>query len=120
MTNQENEVPSGEGGHPQEQRLVRLIKSVVVKPEKGTRLDEKVIQFRFFNAFNYSILAGERNLASVPMSIVQLRVILPVGVLPQLSQPGLISVRGFLARRGHFLMFKRVEAATSGRICLIW
>lgn len=69
MTNQDNEVPPGEGGQQQEQRLVRLIKSVVVKPEKGTRLDEKVIQFRFFNAFNYSILAGERKGVNLTVGI---------------------------------------------------
>lgn len=52
-----------------EQRLVRLIKSVVEKPQRGTRLDERVVQFRYFNAFNYSILAGERKGVNLTVGI---------------------------------------------------
>ncbi len=60
MTEFENEQTAEPPKENQEQRIVRLIKTVVEKPEKGTRLDERIIQFKYFNAFNYSVLAGER------------------------------------------------------------
>ena len=69
MTDQVNDIPAGEDGEKQEQRLVRLIKSVVVKPEKGTKLDERIIQFKYFNAFNYSVLAGERKAVNLTLGI---------------------------------------------------
>jgi protein-tyrosine kinase len=58
MANEENE--KNEVGDPREpgkkeQRLVRLIKSVVENPERGGRIDEGVVQFRYFNAFNMSL-----------------------------------------------------------------
>ncbi len=69
MTDQENEIPVGEGGEKQEQQLVRLIKTIVEKPEKGTKLDEKIIQFKYFNAFNYSVLAGERKGVNLTLGV---------------------------------------------------
>lgn len=44
-------------------KLVRLIKSVVVNPEKGKYVDEKIVRFKFYNSFNYSLLSrGNENL----------------------------------------------------------
>jgi protein-tyrosine kinase len=40
-----------------ENRLVRLIKSIVVSEERPTYIDESVIQFKYYNSFNYSLLS---------------------------------------------------------------
>ncbi|MBI1806204.1 MAG: CpsD/CapB family tyrosine-protein kinase [Ignavibacteria bacterium] len=38
-------------------KLVRLIKSIEVNPEKGKFIDNKVVKFKYYNAFNYSLLS---------------------------------------------------------------
>jgi len=38
-------------------KLVRSIKSIAINPEKGRFLDDSVIKFKYYNSFNYSLLA---------------------------------------------------------------
>ena len=40
-------------------KLVRLIKSIVINDEPGKYIDESVIKFKYYNAFNYSFLSKE-------------------------------------------------------------
>jgi Mrp family chromosome partitioning ATPase len=59
MTNEERQGGDEGGQGAQEQRIVRLIKTVVENADRGKTIDEKVVQFRYFNSFNYSLLARE-------------------------------------------------------------
>jgi protein-tyrosine kinase len=59
MTNEGQQTGDDASQDGQEQRLVRLIKTVVENPDRGRTIDEKVVQFRYFNSFNYSLLARE-------------------------------------------------------------
>lgn len=59
MTNEERQGGDEGGQGGQEQKLVRLIKTVVENADRGRTIDEKVVQFRYFNSFNYSLLARE-------------------------------------------------------------
>lgn len=40
-------------------KLVRLIKSIVINDEPGKYVDESIVQFKYYNAFNYSFLSKE-------------------------------------------------------------
>lgn len=61
-----NEDPAqrDQGGQSNSQnKLVRLIKSIVINAERATYIDESVIQFKYYNSFNYSLLArGDENI----------------------------------------------------------
>jgi Mrp family chromosome partitioning ATPase len=50
---------NGNGSVDGEQQLVRVSRTIVEKPDPGTRVDESVIKFEYFNSFNYSIIARE-------------------------------------------------------------
>ncbi len=39
-----------------ENKLVRVIKSIVVNEKAGTYVDQNIIKFQYYNAFNYSLL----------------------------------------------------------------
>jgi Mrp family chromosome partitioning ATPase len=63
---------TGEGAAPgekPEQRLVRLIKSVVENPERGTSIDGNTVRFQYFNSFNYSMLAREGKSVNLTVGI---------------------------------------------------
>lgn len=40
-----------------ESKLVRLIKTITINPERATYVDESVIKFKYYNSFNYSLLS---------------------------------------------------------------
>jgi Mrp family chromosome partitioning ATPase len=69
MTNEEQQKPDEAGQVPQENRIVRLIKTVVENPERGRTIDERVVQFRYFNSFNYSLLAREGKSVNLTVGI---------------------------------------------------
>jgi Mrp family chromosome partitioning ATPase len=50
-------------------RLVRLIKSIVVNPEKGGHIDENVVKFQYYNSFNYSLLPQGQDNVSLTLGI---------------------------------------------------
>ena len=59
-----------EGRQPSDRendKLVRLVKSIVVHPDPGRTVDEKVIQYKYYNSFNYSMLS--RGQSDVRMTI---------------------------------------------------
>jgi len=61
MNENEPHGPQGEGtptGNPDHQ-VVRLIKSIVYNPNKGTTIDESIVKFKYFNSFNYSALTAQ-------------------------------------------------------------
>jgi protein-tyrosine kinase len=41
--------------------LVRLIKPIVINPERGKRIDDSVVSSQFYNCFNYSLVAKENS-----------------------------------------------------------
>lgn len=41
----------------QENKLIRSIKSITINPEKGRYLDDSIIKFKYYNSFNYSLIA---------------------------------------------------------------
>lgn len=49
--------------------LVRLIKAIVANPEKGRFVDDKVVNARYYNAFNYSLLPREHENVNLAVGI---------------------------------------------------
>ena len=41
---------------PENRKIVRLFKTIVLNPEQGKEIDSRVVAFRYYNAFNYSLL----------------------------------------------------------------
>lgn len=45
------------GDENNNKNLIRLIKSIVINSERGKTIDGNVVQFRYYNSFNYSLLS---------------------------------------------------------------
>jgi protein-tyrosine kinase len=69
MTNEEQRTADEGSQGGQEQRIVRLIKTVVENADRGRTIDESVVQFRYFNSFNYSLLAREGKAVNLTVGI---------------------------------------------------
>ncbi len=54
-------------------RLVRLIKSIVVNPDHGTFIDERIIKPRYYNAFNFSFFSREHEDVNLTVGIISAR-----------------------------------------------
>ncbi len=67
--------PSGGGQEgqpyqrPADHRLVRLIRTIVVNPQRGKFIDENVVKFKYYNSFNYSILARESESGTLTLGV---------------------------------------------------
>jgi len=49
------------GFDSQDNKLVRLLKSIVINPEEPGPIDTKIVSFRYYNTFNFSLLSkGEK------------------------------------------------------------
>jgi protein-tyrosine kinase len=61
MSNTETPEQQGEGtaAGNKDNQVVRLIKSIVYNPKKGTMIDESIVKFKYFNSFNYSALTAQ-------------------------------------------------------------
>lgn len=59
MINDENGGDTPRGSEKKEHGIVRLIKTIVENPRRGKTIDESVVSFRYFNAFNYSVLSRD-------------------------------------------------------------
>lgn len=46
---------------PKEHGLVRVPKSILFHPTNGRRIDNDVVNFRYYNSFNYSLLSKEKS-----------------------------------------------------------
>jgi protein-tyrosine kinase len=64
----QREQQQGEGTPRSRGELVRLIKSIAINPEKGTTIDEKVVRFKYYNAFNYSLLSRDHQ-ETLPLTL---------------------------------------------------
>ncbi len=54
---------------PADHRLVRLIRTIVVNPQRGKFVDENVVRFKYYNSFNYSILARESDSGTLTLGV---------------------------------------------------
>jgi protein-tyrosine kinase len=61
------------GSEPNE-KLVRLIKSILVNPVRGKYVDDKVVKYKFYNSFNYSLLSRERQDINLSVGITSPKV----------------------------------------------
>ncbi len=59
MDSEDQEIKADHNEGEREQRIVRLIKSVIENPDTGKSIDERIIKSEFFNSFNYSMLARD-------------------------------------------------------------
>jgi Mrp family chromosome partitioning ATPase len=50
-------------------KLVRVIKTIVINPEIGRSVDEQVIKFQYYNSFNYSFLSRDQDSVSMTLGI---------------------------------------------------
>ena len=60
--------PSGEAAG-EGNKLVRLIKSIAVNPARGKSVDDAVVKFKYYNAFNYSLLNREHENVNLTVGI---------------------------------------------------
>lgn len=56
-------------GNEHNEKLVRLIKSIYVNPVRGKYVDDKVVKYKFYNSFNYSLLSRERQDINLSLGI---------------------------------------------------
>jgi len=70
-TETESEVKSAPKGT--DNQLVRLIKTIVVNPEKGGHIDENIVKFQYYNSFNYSLLHQGQENVSLTLGITSSR-----------------------------------------------
>ena len=55
----EKDIPNSFPQEPEKSsNLVRVIKSVIFHPEKGSFVDDRVVKYKYYNAFNYSLLSS--------------------------------------------------------------
>lgn len=66
---QDNERNEAQGPSRKEERLIRLIKNIVENPDKGNRVDERIIKYRYFNSFNFSVLGAAGKNLNLTMGI---------------------------------------------------
>ena len=52
-----------------ENKLIRLIKSIVVNPEVGKQIDNNIVAFRYYNCFNYSLLSKDHKDVNLTLGI---------------------------------------------------
>jgi protein-tyrosine kinase len=64
----QRESQQGDGAPRPRGELVRLIKSIAINPDKGKTIDEKVVRFKFYNAFNYSLLSRDQQ-ETLPLTL---------------------------------------------------
>jgi Mrp family chromosome partitioning ATPase len=58
----ENSTPSDQGDRPRENNtLVRLLKPIVINPERGKRIDDSIVSSRYYNCFNYSLVSKDNS-----------------------------------------------------------
>jgi Mrp family chromosome partitioning ATPase len=50
-------------------KLVRVLRSIIVSPERGRSIDDRVVQFKYYNAFNYSLLSRDHETLNLTMGI---------------------------------------------------
>lgn len=50
-------------------KIIRLIKSVIVNQEQSNFIDNSVIKFKYYNSFNYSLLSRERQSVNFTVGI---------------------------------------------------
>lgn len=66
--------PGEEGGGEERKsaessNLVRLLKPIVVNPERGRHIDETVVAARYYNCFNYSLISTEKTGVNLTVGI---------------------------------------------------
>lgn len=52
-----------------ENKLIRIKKTIVVNPKKGGAVNESVVAFRYYNAFNYALLPREQKTVNLTLGI---------------------------------------------------
>lgn len=73
MPTNENEPSTPTSDPSADNRIVRLIKSIVVNPERGKQLDDRIIKFKYYNSFNYSLIARDNDHVNMTLGITSAR-----------------------------------------------
>jgi len=50
-------------------KLVRLIKSIELNPERGKSIDNRIIQYKYYNSFNYSLLSRNQDDVTLTLGV---------------------------------------------------
>lgn len=69
MNSSDPELRENIGPDKENTKLVRLIKSIEVSPEKGKFIDNRVVKFKYYNAFNYSLLSRGHDEVNMTLGI---------------------------------------------------
>jgi protein-tyrosine kinase len=69
-----NKSQDGNLGNEHNEKLVRLIKSILVNPVRGKYVDDKVVKYKIYNSFNYSLLSRERQDINLSLGITSPKV----------------------------------------------
>jgi len=73
MNTNDSELNEKFGHEHKETKLVRLIKSVIIGADQGTYVDESIVKFKYYNAFNYSLLSRDRDNVHLSMGVTGTR-----------------------------------------------
>jgi Mrp family chromosome partitioning ATPase len=68
-SNEFRQQPQEASGPSENTKIVRVIKSIVVNPELGKHVDESVVKFQYYNAFNYSLLSRGHEKVSMTLGV---------------------------------------------------
>ncbi|MBI5021925.1 MAG: CpsD/CapB family tyrosine-protein kinase [Ignavibacteriales bacterium] len=55
--------------HEKNEKIIRLIKTVVTNPETGKFIDESVIKYKYYNSFNYFLLSRDNQNVNLTLGI---------------------------------------------------
>lgn len=55
------------------EKIIRLVKSVVVNSDRGKYLDESIIKYKYYNSFNYFLFSREKQNVNLTLGITSAR-----------------------------------------------
>src|SRR6266850_1531003 len=64
---------NGKGVASADNRIVRLIKSIVVNPDRGKHVDDRIVKFKYYNSFNYSLISRDHEQLNMTLGVTSAR-----------------------------------------------
>lgn len=64
-----NQKIGGSDNQEKNEKIIRLIKTIIVNPERGKFIDESVIKYKYYNSFNYFLLSRENQNVNLTLGI---------------------------------------------------
>jgi Mrp family chromosome partitioning ATPase len=66
----DNKQESGrEENQDKNEKIIRLIKSITINPERGKFVDESIVKYKYYNSFNYFLFSREKQNVNLTLGI---------------------------------------------------